>query len=886
MMTLLTEVGFRLRALFRRDEMDSELAAELEHHLATQATLYERAGMTPDEARRRARIDLGGLDSVSEATRDVRGISTWETTMQDLRYAARSLLRSPSFTIAAVVALGLGIGSATAVFSMLEGVILRPLPYRDPQRLVTLWETNLAKGLDHEPMSPVNFVDYRTLTRIFSDAAGWWRTEFVLDGDGGREPIRVNGIEATTNFLDVLGVKPFIGQTFSGDSLLRTTSQQVLISHRLWQTRFGGDPSALGTPLRLNGATFTVIGVMPPGFGYPGKTDLWQGLTWTLSEHNRGAHFWEGVARLAPGVGAEQADRELASLGGRLGESFPATNRGWNARVVPLDREIVGAFRPALLALLGASGLLLLIACINVANLLLARSATRRREVALRSAIGANRSRVARLFLTESVLLATAGAVVGVIVAFASVRGLLAWSPVEIPRAEEIGVNGWVLLFSTVVTAATALAFGLTPTGAWARTSLVDALRDGTRGTAAASRRTRGALVIAEVALAVMLLAGAGLMMRSVSRLLDEDIGVNPVGVVTAQVQLPYSYREWQRVDLFFERLLDALRARAEVSSAGRGYYLPLDGAHRLPFTIAGAAPLPPGTTQTAQMHSVDDGFFAVMRTSVVSGRSFTRADRADAVPVVIVNEAFAGQHFPAGDAIGKRILVSVRNIGPLGARIVQGNAHEIVGVVRDVRNTSLREATEPAIYYSARQFPYRTMHIVMRGGGGAAQLGAALREEVWRLDRGLAVGEVRPLERVLASTIDPPRLIRMLLGVFAALALTLAAVGIYGILTFTVAERRREMSVRIALGAEPRGVLLMVVRQGVTLALVGFALGIVGAGIAGRSIDAFLYRVTAWDPVTIGAVLGVLLTVAAMACLAPAWRASREDPVRALRAD
>lgn len=885
-MSLLSDIGYRLRALVRRHEMDAELTAELDHHLATQAAVYERAGMSADEARRRARIDLGGFDAVSEATREARGISAWETTMQDLRYATRSLFRAPSFTIAAVVALGLGIGSATAVFSMLEGVILRPLPYEDPRRLVTLWETNLEKGLDHEPMSPVNFVDYRALRRTFSDMAGWWRTEFVLDGDGGREPVRVNGIEATTNFLGVLGVKPFIGQPFSGDSLLRSTSQQVLISHRLWQTRFAGDRTVIGAPLRLNGASFTVIGVMPPGFSYPGKTDLWQGLTWTLTEHNRGAHFWEGVARLAPGVDAEQADRELAALGGRLAESFPATNRGWKPRVVPLDREIVGAFRPALFALLGASGLLLLIACINVANLLLARSATRRREVALRSAIGANRARVTRLFLTESVLLATAGAVLGLMIAFVGVRGLLAWSPVEIPRAQDIGVNKWVLLFSTLITAATALAFGLTPTAGSARAHLVDALRDGTRGTASGSHRTRGALVVVEVALAVMLLAGAGLMMRSVSRLLDEDVGADPVGVVTAQVQLPYSYREWERVDLFFDRLVEALRASPEIAVAGRGYYLPLDGAHRLPFTIVGATPLPPGTTQTAQMHSVDDGFFTVLRTTIVSGRSFTRSDKADGIPVAMVNEAFAKQHFPAGGAIGKRIVTTVRNIGPLGARIVQGNEHEIVGIVRDVRNTSLREATEPAIYYSARQFPYRTMHVVMRGRGGAPQLGAVLRDEVWRLDRGLAIGDVRPLERVLASTIDPPRLIRMLLAVFAALALTLAAVGIYGILTFTVTERRREMSVRIALGAEPRGVLWMVVRQGVTLALVGFAFGVVGAGIAGRSIAAFLYEVTAWDPVTIGGVLALLLVVAGAACLAPAWRASREDPVRALRAD
>ncbi len=889
-MTFLTDVSFRLRALFRRDDMDADLAAELEHHLATQAGLYERAGMAPGEARRRARVDLGGLDYVSEVTRDVRGISIWETTMQDIRYAMRGLLRTPSFTIAAVVALGLGIGSATTVFSMLEAVVLRPLPYRDPQRLVTPWEMNLAKGLQHELMSPVNFVDYRALTSTFSDAAGWWRTEFVLGGDGGIEPIRVNGVEATTNVLDVLGVKPFLGQPFSGDSILRATSPQMLISYRLWRTHFGGDPGVVGEGVRLNGRGFTVIGVMPEGFNFPGKTDLWQGLQWSLAQHNRGAHFWEGIARLAPGVNVERANRDLAALTARLGASFKVTNAGWSARVVRLDHEVSGAFRPALFALLGASGLLLLIACINVANLLLARSTTRRREVALRSAIGASRSRVARLFLTESALLAVAGAILGCAIATVAVRGLLAWSPVAIPRAEDIGVNGWVLLFSTLITAATALAFGLAPSAAAAKTELVDALRDGTRGTAAASRRTRGTLVVVEVALAVTLLAGAGLMMRSVSSLLDADVGVDARSVVTGQVQLPDgAYRDIAKADLFFDRLTAALRSRSEIASVGIGYYLPLDVAYRLPFTLAGAPPLASGAGPTAQFHSVDHGFFGVLRAGVVSGRSFTRNDDAGAVPVVVVNQAFAKQHFPAGDAIGKRFVTDVRVIGPLGERIARGNEHEIVGIVRDVKNTSLREAAEPAVYFSARQFPYRTMHVIMRGRAAdeaEAQLAAVLREEVRRLDRGLAVGEVRPLERVLASTIDPPRLIRMLLAVFAALALTLAAVGIYGILTFTVAERRREMSLRIALGAAPRGVLWMVVRQGLVLALVGFALGALGAGLAGQSISAFLYEVTAWDPVTIGGVLLVLLVVAGTACLAPGWHASREDPVRALRAD
>ncbi len=882
---LFADVRYRLRVFFRRNLVEQELTAELEHHVAMQAARYEQMGADPEAARRRARLDLGGTEQVKERTRDVHGTSTIDSIMRDLRYAVRSLLRSPSFTLAAVAALGLGIGSTTAVFSLLQGIVLRPLVFREPARLVSLWENNDAKGLDHQLMSPVNFVDYSSLTKTFSDVAGWWRTEFVLDGEDGGAPLRVPGIEVTSNFLGVLGVSPALGRDFVGDSLLNVPSKQVLISNRLWRSHFGGDPGAIGRSVRVNGQPFTIAGVMPAGFDFPSKVDLWQGLGWTLSQHSRTAHFWEGVGRLAPGATEASANRDLTLLSTQLAREYPASNQGWRASVVRLDREIVGSFRPALFALFGASALLLLIACINVANLLLARGAVRRREIALRLAIGADGRRIMRLMLTESLILAAAGSIVGVVFAVACVRGLLALSPIAIPRAADVRVDGLVVLFSTTVAVITAVAFGLVPAMFSWRTNPADALRSGSRGAGTRSERTRRALVIAEVALAVTLLAGAGLVIRSVSGLLHEDIGVDPQGVVTGEVQLAGSgYQSLDRVNSFFEQLLTQLRDRPDVVAAGRGYHLPLDVAYRLKFTVEGVPLTSEADAPTAQFHSVDEGFFPTFHTPILSGRNFSRLDDSSRTPVVIVNEAFVRGHFPDGNAVGKRIVTEVRNIGPLGSRIVASNTHEIVGVVRDVRNTSLRDAAEPAIYFSSLQFPYRTMHIVARVRSDPAQFAAELRDEVRQLDPQLAIGAVRPMDAVLASSIEPPRLMRMLLGLFASLALSLAAIGIYGIMAYTVASRQREMSVRIALGAAPRGVLLMVVREGLALAVTGFIAGTIVALVGGRSLGAFLYGVTTWDPITMGTVLAVVIGIGGVACLVPAWRASREDPARALR--
>ena len=807
------------------------------------------------------------------------------TFANDLRFALRTLRRAPSFSIAAILALGLGTGSAAGIYSLLRGVVLRPLPYANPTQLVMLWETNRTKGLEHELISPVNFGDYRALTNVFADAAAWWRPQINLSDDAG-EPVRVNAIETTENLFSVLGVRPYIGNNFVIHPKLYGPEHQAIISHRLWQSRFAGARDVIGKVVHLNGFNYTVIGVMPPGFSYPGDTDLWQQMQWDLSQHSRFAHFMESVARVKPGVSIDRVDRELASLSARLAAENKASNGNWNARVVGLDREVAGLFRPALFALLGAAGLLLLIACINVANLLLARAVARRREVALRTAIGASRTRLLRLFLTESLVLAGIGSALGLVIAIASVKGLLAWTPIRIPRADGISVDISVLAFATAIAAVTAMVFGLVPAVFMSRAELQDGLKEGARGTGARGKKLRSGLVIAEVALAVMLLSGAGLLVRSVDKLLNVNAGLDPTSSITIDLQLPdAAYREWERVDQFYTTLAQSLRPNPEIIGVGAANFLPLEVGWRLGYQITDR-PVAEADAPQAQFHIADDGYFAALRVPIVSGRGFTSQDDARSVPVVVINEAMARQMWPNQNPIGKHISTTITGIGPLSRRLVTGHAFEVVGVAKDIKNNSLRSATEPAMYFAEHQFPSRKMHVVVRGRGEASRLAALVRQEVQHIDPSVALGDVKSMDRVLAESVDPPRFVMLMMIVFAGLALTLAAVGIYGILIFAVNHRRREIGIRIALGARPSAMLAMIVREGVGLALVGSGIGVAGAFIAGRSLSGFLFNIEPWDPVTLSGVLIVVIAVAATACLIPGRRAAAEDPASALRAE
>jgi len=810
--------------------------------------------------------------------------------LQDIRFGWRQLLRSPGFTIAAVLALGLGIGATTAVFTLLDRVVLRPLPYQDPGRLTMVWETNDSKSLTHERLSPVNFMDYRGLTQVFDDAAAWWYPQLNLT-EPGRDPMRINAIETSANFFSVIGVQPILGAGVPATPFF-AREPVVTISHRLWQQRFGGDPAIVGKTITLNAQAFTVAGVMPAGFQFPGDTDVWQRLQWDLTQHSRAAHFMESVARLKPGATLDQANAELRALTMRLGKEFAATNGDWRARGVPLAHEVEGYFRPALFALFGAAAFLLVITCTNVASLLLARATVREREVAVRAAIGASRGRLIRQFLTESVLLAAMGTTVGVIVAAASVRALVAVSPIQMPRVTGdggLGVDARVLVFAMAIAIATSIAFGVIPALFMARGDMQRPLKESGRGGdgGGGRRRARSVLVVAEVGLAVMLLVGAALLARSFQHLVEQDPGFRPSHVVTASLELPYSYRDFRKIADFYSELLASIRTQPGVTSAGATTFLPLDAAWRMPFMIGGRPRPAASDMPQAQHQAVDEDYFRAIGVPLLKGRFLDVRDTADAPGVVLVNDALARREWPNEDPIGQTITIFTRAIGPMGLVLMPPmTKFQVVGIVANVKNESLVRASEPSVYYSYRQFSFRGLHLVAQGPGEPGQLLAGMRASVARLDPNLPLASARSLDRVINDATDRPRALMLLMGVFAAIALVLSALGIYSVLSYGVNQRRQELSVRMALGAQPGDVLWLVVRQGLTLTVMGGLLGAVGAFALGRTLSSLLYGVSAGDVTAFGVAVGLALGTALIACLLPARRAARLDPLSGLRAE
>jgi len=818
-----------------------------------------------------------------------------DTLLQDVRFGWRLLRRSPGFTIAAVLALALGVGATTAVFTVLDRVVLRPLPYPSPERLTMIWETNDSKGRAHEQLSPVNFGDYRGLSHVFEDAAAWWYPQLNLT-QTGRDPMRVASIETSANFFSVVGVQPMIGSSFPPTPRLDAREPVIVISHRLWRERFDADASIVGKLVTLNGQAFAVTGVMPPGFQFPGETDVWQRLTWPLEQHSRGAHFMESIARLRPGTTLDRANAELRALTARLGREYAATNGEWSAHAVPLAQEVQGYFRPALFALFGAAALLLLITCTNVASLVLARATAREREVAVRAAIGASRGRLVRQFLTESVILASLGTALGVAVAFAAERVLVAASPVKLPRldAGAASIDARVLAFACAVAALTAVAFGVVPAlvisdSARGHGAVDSSLRMSGRGadSGAARRRARSVLVVAEVALAMMLLVGAALLARGFQRLLQQDPGFQPARTVSASVQLPYSYRDFRTIAGFYSDLLASIRSQPGITSVGASTALPLTATWRLPFLIADRA-APPGTdTPISQTQIVDEAYFRTIGVPLLKGRFFEAHDTADAPGVVLINEALARREFPNEDPLGRAITTGVRFIGPMATMLMPpATKFQIVGVVADVKNQSLEREVEPAMFFTFRQFPFRELHIVVQGRADAAQLLSTIQSSVQRMDANLPLASAGTLQQVITDAIDRPRALMLLMGVFAAMALVLAALGIYSVLSFGVGQRRRELSVRMALGAQPRDVVWLVVRDGLVLAVIGAVAGAAGAIALGRTLASLLNGVSSGDVTAFAVATAVAIVTTVAACLPPARRAASLDPLAGLRAE
>ena len=872
-----------------------ELAAHLED-------IYNEAiekGRSRDEALRIARAALAesSLAAVprprtrpSESNPiNERAAGGWTGLGADVRFALRQWRRAPSFAAVAILTLGLGAGAATAIFSVVDTVLLRPLPFRQPDRLIVMWDSSAERGLPKEKLSPVNFMDYRAMEAVFTDAAAWWRPQVNL-AEPGLEPVRVSTIETSANLFQVLGVSPQFGPGFPDGGPFYSQERIAIISDRLWRQRYQSDPAIVGKVLNVNAGQYAIVGVAPPNFNFPDDVDLWLRLSWDLTQHSRAAHFMEAVGRLKPGVSVEHASRELANLTTRLATEFPQTNRAWLASAVPLLDDMLGYYRPALIVLLGAVGLVLVTACLNVASLLLARATARAKEMAVRAALGASRARLIRQMLVESLLLAAAGTIAGAFAALALLRLAITTLPASIPRLAQASIDLRLLAFALAVVAATALLFGLVPAIITASTRASEALKESTRTTTGVrGRQVSRVLVIAEVALACALLVTSGLLVRSVTRMMQAPTGVASDGVVTAGIQLEVAkYRQWPEVEQFYTSLLESVRRQPGIEFAGVSNAIPLELGWRMPFAIEGRPPARPGEATISQIVTVSSGYFEAFRARLLNGRWFTDSDSSATEPVVIVNETFARQQFPNESPLDRKVVSTIQQVGPLGrnlftSRDVRSVAFRIVGVVADVHQSPIGQAAEPVMYHVQRQFPFRSMTVVARGPNTAA-VNSGLRQALRGIDPAVPLSDVRTMNERLVGATAAPRLLMAVLTTFAVLTGLLAAIGVYGLMAWTVNERRRELAIRLALGAQPSSLARLVTAHGLGLAAAGVVIGLAGAQLARGILQTVLFKTSTTDMTAIVGAAVLLIGAAALACVAPARRAARVAPIEGLK--
>jgi putative ABC transport system permease protein len=800
------------------------------------------------------------------------------------------LLKSPSVSIVATIALALGIGANTAIFSVVNAVLLRPLPFPDSESLVAVFETNLERGQQRGSHSYPNFMDIRAQNTVFEHMSSYHGGDFIMTGRG--EPARLQGSVVTADLFPLLGIQPILGRTFLPDEDKPTeTGRVVILSHALFQQRFGGDPSIINQRITLDGVSFTVIGVMPATFEFPIQNDpveLWTTIAGDASGSEpvttqRGAHFLQVIARLKSGVTKEQAQAELTTIASRLEQQYPDTNTRRSLRMEPALTALVGDVRPALLILLGAVACVLLIACANVANLLLARATSRYKEMAIRSALGASRVRVIRQLLTESVLLSLLGGGIGLLLAVWWSDLLVALGKDDIPRAVHVGMDWRVLGFTLGVSLLTGLIFGLAPAFHSSKTELVESLKEGGRGTSEGGRRNRvrNVLVVVELAIAVILLVGAGLLMQSLWRLQKVNSGLQPENVLTFNVVLPEVKYNSDKQAQFFIDLKQRLESTPGVQSASAILPLPLSGDRfSISFEIEGR-PLPPKDHPSADFFAAGVGYFKTMGIPILKGRDFEDRDKHGSTPVIIITDAFARQYFPNEDPIGKRIKPGI------GTYEDEDNPmREVIAVVGDIRNRSLNTEPKPAYYVPQTQVPFSQLVAVVKTTGEPHSLVSAATKVVAAMDQDIPLFSVKSMPEYLSSSVAAPRFSTTLLAIFAAVALVLTIVGLYGVMSYSVAQRTNEIGIRLALGAQSRDVLLMIVKQGGMLILLGLAIGLVGAFALTRLIASLLFGVTAKDPITFGAVAVLLAIVALLACYIPALRATKVDPMDALRCE
>jgi predicted permease len=878
---------------FGRSKKEKELAEEILAHLAIEVKQRTDAGEMPEQAERAARSQFGSVALVMEVTRQMWGYAWMESIAQDLKYAVRTMRKAPGFTAAALLTLALGIGASTAVFSVVNGILLRPPPYPEADRIAMMWRrapVSAAFGGEDYPWGRLDFSLFLAQAKTFESLGAFQADTFNLTGSG--EPVFLEGMRASSGFFPALGVAPAIGRFYTAEEDRRGHEHVAVLSDRLWRERFGADRTIPGRTIELNGFTYKVIGVMPPGFSFPHaeemptmlefarEAELWVPLA--IAPGERGANELAVIGRMRRHVTITQAQAELGVFAGTLERMFPTAKEWSKSRAVPLERQIVGDSRRPLFLLLGAVGLVLLIACSNVAGLVLTRSLRRRREFELRAALGAGYGRLIGQLLTENLLLAAVGGVLGIALAQAGIQFVKSFGPANFPRLQEVSLDLPVAAFCVGITLLTGLFFGLVPAIATGRENLAGSLKAGQRIAGSQfSPKLRNTFLIGQIALALVLVVAAGLLARTFYGLLNSDGGFQVERVLTFEISLPSAkYPDPDRMSQLYHRALRTLQALPGVESAGMVHAVPMGGApDATVIRIPGRTPKPNERPYANYMFA-SPGYFATVRTPLLRGREFMETDTLESMPVTIVNRAMADALWPGEDAIGKQV----------GVAQTKYPVRSVVGIVANVKQSSLREETAPQMYvpYSQNEIktwpPMQTTQVALRTVADPAQMTASVREAMRSVDPDLPLAKIATLKALVGRSLTQSRFAMLLLAGFGALALVLAAIGIYGVISHSVTQRTHEIGIRIALGAERADVLGMVLSQSARLAGAGILIGLVAALAVTRTMSSFLFRVHPADPLTFGAVSVLLGLVALVACYVPARRATRVDPVIALR--
>jgi predicted permease len=880
-MPLLSRLLSLYRNLLQKDRVEHELSEEVQAYLEMLIETKIKDGLHPAEARRAALIELGGVEQVKEKVREVRMGHVLETIGQDLRYGARMLLRQPGFTSIVVLTLALGIGANTAIFSLVEAVMLRPLPFPEPDRLVMIWEDSSRKGSFRGNPAPGNYSDWRTQNRVFEDVAAFSGTSLNLTGDG--EPEKINAQVVTANFFSVLGSQPVLGRNFLETDGRPEAGKVVLLSYGLWQQRFASDPNLVGKDILLNEQKFTVVGVMPAGFQLIGaEVGLWLPAIFSQRDlTDRGSHYLTIIARLKVGVTLQQAQADIETITQQIARDFTKDAENLWAFVLPLHEHLVGDRRLALMVLLAAVGCVLLIACANIANLLLARAAVRHKEIAVRNALGATRLRIVRQMLTESLLLASLGGVLGLMFAFWSFAFLKQLIPESMALSIKLSISAPVFVYTLLLSLLTGLSFGIAPALQAAKLDLNEALKQsgGRSGIGTGHRRLRSTLVVVEVALSLMLLVGAGLLIQTFMQLRSLDPGFRSENVLMVTTNLPRNkYGELPKRTAFYQQVLERIKALPGVTASACTTAVPLTwkgGTNS--FSVDGPVQMP---GQSALHRQISADYFQTLGIPLRQGRYFNEHDKPESLPVAIINEMMARQFWPDGEVIGKRFK--------LGSPDSPNPWLTIVGIAGDVKQMGLDVPVKAEMYLPYQQVSYNISfvpnHLVIHTVDDPLRLVTAVRQAVWAVDHDQPVSNIKTLEEVLASEVSQRRLGMSLLAAFAVLALLLASMGIYGVLSYAVTQRTPEIGMRMALGAQPGDVLRMVLSEGMRLVLFGLAIGLSASFVLTRVMTSLLFGVSATDPLTFTMIALLLLAVASLACYIPARRAMKVDPLVALR--